>query len=351
MRILIIKTSSLGDIIHALPAVNLLVKHIPDAEIDWLVKPEFANVLRYCPNLDEMIFFDRKKFASLKYGIKYCTGLIKYIRKKKYDIVIDFQGLMRSALFAGLADAEIKAGFAAPREFLSAFFYNRRVKADFKHVVDRNLALVREVLGCKIEEENDKSLFELLPCDEFAVSAEKILNDAGRDSSAALIAVVPGADWKSKKFPCDFFVDIMERIHVAVKADFMLIGGENERKDAEKIENIAALSNMKIINCIGRASIGESIELLRRADIITGNDSGPMRIGAAMGVPLCVFAGSSRPENNGPYSSKCRIFRNERCSCSGCLRRECPHEPDILCHRIDIENVADYIIREISKNN
>ena len=87
------------------------------------IKPEFANVLRYCPNLDEMIFFDRKKFASLKYGIKYCTGLIKYIRKKKYDIVIDFQGLMRSALFAGLADAEIKAGFAAPREFLSAFFY------------------------------------------------------------------------------------------------------------------------------------------------------------------------------------------------------------------------------------
>lgn len=351
MRVLIIKTSSLGDVIHALPAVNLLVKNIPDVKIDWLIKPEFKNMLKYCPNLDEIIFFEGKKFASLLHSFRYTRELVRKIRQKKYDMVIDLQGLMRSAVFAGFADAEIKAGFARPRERLAALFYNKRVDVQFRHAVDRNLDLVRGVLGLELAAEVDMELLKLKKCDEFAVGAEKLLEESPWNREEKLVAIVPGARWESKKFPVEFFVEIMEKLHGRMNVCFMLIGGPDEKKDGEKIEDTAALSNMKIINFIGKSSIGESAELLRIADFILCNDSGPMHIGASMGTPLGAFFGPTRPERTGPYGIQCRVFRNEKCSCIGCLKRECPLTPDVLCHRMDTDKIVKYIIETLNKKD
>lgn len=348
MRVLIVKTSSLGDIIHALPAVKLLVKQVPDVKIDWLIKPQFSDLLKYCPNLDEIIPFEGKKFASLRHSIKYTRALIHRIKNKKYDIVVDLQGLMRSAVFTGFSDAEIKAGFARPRERFASLFYNRKVDVQFRHAVDRNLDLMRGVLGLELATEPDEDLLKLDKCEEFAAGAQKLLDDSKFVRNSKLIAVVPGARWNSKKFPVDFFIDIMEKIHGKADVCFMLLGGPDEKNDGEKIENTAALSNMKILNFIGRSSIGESAELLRMADMILCNDSGPMHIGAATGTPLCAFFGPTRPERTGPYGRQCRVFRNEKCHCIGCLRRECPLAPDILCQRIDNDPIVKHILETLT---
>lgn len=344
MRILIIKTSSLGDIIHAMPAVKLLVKHIPDVQIDWLIKPQFQNLLRYCPNLNEVIFFESKKFGSLFHNIRYTRELIDKIRSKKYDMVIDFQGLMRSAVFAGFSEAKIRAGFARPRERLASLCYNRKVDVQFRHAVDRNLDLVRGILKLELATEPEEDILKLDKCDEFAEGAEKLLADAGYSADTKLIAVVPGARWESKKFPVEFFIDMMEKLHGKMNVQFMLLGGPEEKDDGEKIENTAALSKMKLFNFIGKSSIGESAELLRMADMILCNDSGPMHIGAATGTPLCAFFGPTRPERTGPYGRQCRVFRNEKCHCIGCLRRECPLAPEVLCHRVDNDNAVKHIL-------
>lgn len=350
MRVLIIKTSSLGDIIHAMPAVKLLAANVPDVKIDWLIKPQFKNMLKYCPNLDEIILFEDKKFGSFIHTFQYTRELIRRIRRKKYDMVIDLQGLMRSAVFAGFSDAAVKAGFARPRERLASLFYNRKVDVQFRHAVDRNLDLMSGVLKLELGTEPDAELLKLEKCEEFASGAEKILKDAGYDDSVKLIAAVPGARWNSKKFPVEFFVDIMEKIHGRMNVQFMLLGGPDEKDDGEKIENTAQLSNMKLFNFIGRSSIGESAELLRRADMILCNDSGPMHIGAATGTPLCAFFGPTRPERTGPYGRQCRVFRNEKCHCIGCLKRECPLKPDILCHRIDNDDIVKHILEILTKN-
>lgn len=347
MRVLIIKTSSLGDIIHALPAVKLLVKNIPDVQIDWLIKPQFANMLKYCPNLNEIILFESKKFGSFLHSWSYTIELIRKIRSKKYDMVIDLQGLMRSAVFAGFADAPVRAGFARPRERLASLFYNCKVDVQFRHAVDRNLDLVRGVLKLELATEPEEELLKLEECPEFADGAKKILENSNYTPDRKLVAVVPGARWESKKFPADFFIDIMEKIHSQAQVQFMLLGGADEKTDGEKIENTAALSNMKILNFIGKSSIGESAELLRKADMILCNDSGPMHIGAATGTPLCAFFGPTRPERTGPYGRQCRVFRNEKCQCIGCLRRECPLSPDVLCHRIEIDKAIKYILETL----
>ena len=149
-RILIVKTSSFGDIVHLFPALSLLRKVLPESEADFLVNPEFAPLLEFSPfPIAEKIIFERKNFGSLRSFLPEVMRLKKELQRNKYDYVIDFQGLFRSGVFTGWANGGVKAGFAVPRERLAAIFYNRKIEVPKLHAVERNIYLVEQLFNLK----------------------------------------------------------------------------------------------------------------------------------------------------------------------------------------------------------
>ncbi|MBO5899339.1 MAG: hypothetical protein J6Q80_01260, partial [Lentisphaeria bacterium] len=197
-RILIVKPSSLGDIIHAFPALVLLKKCFPHSECDFLVNPSFAGILDFSPvPIRKKILFERKKLGKLSTVLPETLKLIKNLRAEKYDLVVDFQGLLRSAFFAGFANAKYGcAGFAVPREKASAAFYRYKAKVNAVHAVERNVELVNLLTGnnfttpvCDIPRgEYNKAELDRLP--------EKF------------VLMLPGARWESKRFPETLFGSI-----------------------------------------------------------------------------------------------------------------------------------------------
>ena len=182
MRYLIVKPSSLGDILHAMPAVSALAKADPDAAVDWVVKPAFAELPPYLPCVRRVIPFYDKQFRSLLHVLPALFRLRAELRRERYDAVIDLQGLIRSAVIGRLPGCAVCAGPAAPREPLAARFYTRRLKGlePPAHAVDVNNARIREFLG---RDDLDFSL--TLPVNERNAEAARRPAAESRSSRAA----------------------------------------------------------------------------------------------------------------------------------------------------------------------
>lgn len=147
-RILVIKPSSLGDILHVFPALAELRIHCPEATLDFLIHPAFADILDYSPfPVSERILFERKRMGRVSTMVPEFLKLARELRRKEYDLVIDFQGLTRSALFASLTRGGPVVGFAQTRETAAKWFYSRRIAVAPGHALERNSALIRELTG------------------------------------------------------------------------------------------------------------------------------------------------------------------------------------------------------------
>jgi len=336
LKILVVKTSSLGDVVHALPAVNALAEAFPDAEIDFLVCPAFADIVHYCRKLHQIILFDRKKFKNWKTALPYSLSLIRELRQREYDLIIDLQGLLRSALFAGFAKGKRKIGFLKPREMPARLFYNESAAVAPGHAVERNMALIRHITGIPATAELS------LPEDpEFKKEAETLLKKTGVSPDVPLIAIAPGARWKSKRFPAELFgkaAKIIGTRHPEVR--FLLLGASSENEDSA---TIAAFLPERAVNLTGKTSIGSMFELLRNARGLLCNDSGPMHIAAALHTPVLALNGPTAPHRTGPYGKNCRVLQTEELSCLGCLKRVCPKAATPPCWAIPPEQIADEV--------
>lgn len=334
VRILIIKPSSLGDIFHALPAVGLLLKDHPDAEIDWLINPAFADALKYCPNLHSAIPFPRRELGRISSFIPAFFRLYRQIRAREYDLIIDLQGLFRSAIFGWFARSFRFAGFAVPREKLAKIFYNDvcMVPEKFIHAVDRNCFLASHVM------ETHYTPHELPPLQidkDAAKQAESILQDIGIQRGDAFIGVMHDARWESKCWPEDFFVDTLKALLRAMpELKAVILGAPSSFDSAERIASAFDDSTL-VVNLAGKTDIPVLAELLRYSSGVLCNDSGPMHIAAAVGTPVFGLFGPTDPERTGPYGTMHLKFQPD-ISCIKCLKRSCPEceEGELpLCHR------------------
>ena len=336
-RILVVKPSSLGDILHTFPAVELLRRRFPEAELDWLVHPAFREVLAFSPfPVTRVIPFERRKLGRAVTFLREFFRLTRELRRRRYDLVIDFQGLLRSAVFGFLARGPRPVGFSHPREGNARWLYGRRCRVDMaRHAVERNVALVNQLLG-----KDDPVPELLLPRHRFSV---KLPVEA---EGKRLVGVIPGARWVSKRFPPELFAAVMK----AVRRDFpevvfLVIGSASERADAERILEEFGMSGA--FSLAGRTGIGEMMELLGGCELVISNDSGPIHAAAALGVPVFGFFGPTRPEWTGPYGAGHRVFRKEL-ECAGCMRRSCPQGTPPACHQLDAELVAAAVAQQLS---
>lgn len=342
-KVLIVKPSSLGDIFHLFPAIAILTAGRPEAEIDWIVNPAFADVLKYCPNIRRVIFFRRKELGSLKTFFPYVFRLISEIRHEDYDLVIDFQGLFRSAFFAWIARCRQIAGFASPKEPVAKFFYTSKIVVPDStvHAVDKNIRLMQQLLHSS---QTIKTPF-LAPVKDFSEKSNNLLLESGIVSSDRVIGIIPGARWQSKCWPPAFFANLIsevDRLHPGLK--FIILGSEADSPASSEIINSA--SNARIISLTGKTAIGELVEIIRRCEFIISNDSGPVHIAAAMNKTVFALFGPTDPGKTGPYGNKHYIFQ-ANLPCIKCLKRKCPRGT-FDCHKLEIDKITDKLIKFVN---
>lgn len=318
-RILIIKPSSLGDVVHGLPVLAGLRRAYPDAHIAWLIGSTFAPLLAGHPLLDEVIPFDRRHFGRMWFSPRSFLDFWRFvgeIRRRRFDCVIDLQGLFRSGFMGWAGGARLRVGFAAAREFGWIFYSHRvRVPDDAGHAVDRNLCLARS-LGLNV----DPPQFPLAVTEmERDAARDKLRDEAGTDLPA-FVAIVPGARWPSKQWPGQHIAQVIDAIHAAGGPTCVLLGGPDERGVADVIVKATRTAP---VNLAGRTTLRQLCALLSIADQVICMDSGPMHIAAALGRPLVAVFGPTEPRRTGPYSPDSQVVRLAL-PCMPCQQRSCP---------------------------
>lgn len=343
-RILIVKPSSLGDIFHVFPAVARLYELFPHAKFDWLVTPTFADAVDYSPApIDRKIIFPRRELSNLNTMLPAFFELARQLRQEPYDYVFDFQGLFRSALFARIARGRV-VGFARPREPVARWFYHHTCKVNLRlHAVRRNQLLVERFFGTGTMRTRVK-----LPGNP--VNAEQLnskLQRLGLDINSKLVGVSPGARWESKTFPCDLFADVIRQ--TAEKhpdAKFVIMGAPADQKTAATICQLANLP--QVVSLAGSTTLGELVELINRCQAMLANDSGPVHIAAAAGVPVVCFYGPTNPNMTGPFGDNHTIFQRTDLPCIKCMRRQC-RLVTTECHDIDPAAAAAALSQKITR--
>ena len=295
-NILIIKPSSLGDIVLALPALTALRKSFPDAKISWLIRPEFAPLLENHPDVADLIIFDRKLLGKAWFHPRAFASLLelfRLLRQKKFDAVIDLQGLFRTSSLAWLTRCKKRFGIAKARE-LAHFFYTNKVAqdADCIHLVDYYLKIIQTITG---SETQARFAFPQDPSAADKVSGLLTSHDIEPDNYAVF---VPGSVHADKCWPTQRFAALADKISPQFNLSIVATGTESEKDIVESIKN---LTNVPLTNLAGQTSLTELVALLKAAKLVVTNDTGPGHIAAALGVPLVMIFGRSNPVRVAPY--------------------------------------------------
>lgn len=320
-RILLIKPSALGDVVHAMPVAHLLKRRFPRAHLAWLIAPAWSQIAERHPDVDSIIHFDRKitsDFKALDKSSHSLFSLIDTLRGSDFDLVVDLQGLLRSAFLGAMTGAATRIGFAYARE-LAWLGYTHRVQSRGKerHAVERYLDAVEE-LGC------DRSPIRF----DFGIDPDdRRYIDELIGPDTAPIVLLPGTNWKTKRWPVEHFDELARRF----PSNVFVAGANDVVEIARKI---------RATSLVGKTTLMQLAELLRRAKLVITNDSGPMHIAAAVGAPLVSLFGPTNPVRTGPYSSNARIVRLNL-ACMPCYARRCSHHS--CMDRLTVDDVMKSI--------
>jgi heptosyltransferase-1 len=306
MRILIVKPSSLGDVVHALPVLRLLRLAHPDARIDWWLSPGLFPLLAGDPDLDDLVPFHKR-------GPWQWLQALRRVRATRYDLVVDLQGLARSGAMSWLADGSRSIGLDLNREGARGF-YDETVSrpSPDAHAVDWYLAVAQR-LGLDTRRE-----FAWLP----------VGKTTDNPPVEPHIALVPGARWQNKRWPTAHFRSLTEQL-LSRQADlkFAIYGDGGDRALAA---DIASAHPGQVIDRTGTTPLPELVEHLRNATAVVTNDTGPMHIAAALGRPVVALFGPTDPRLTGPYGAKSAILRFNL-PCAPCLKSRCRWQPRGQC--------------------
>jgi heptosyltransferase I len=341
-RVLIVKPSSLGDIVHALPVLAALRRQYPRAHIAWLASRAFAPLLEGHPLLDEVITFDRRHYGRMLRSLSALGAFLRFVRRlrsSRFDLVLDLQGLFRSGFLAWATGAPLRFGFADARE-LAWLFYTGRVPGRRRthHAVDLNLRLAA-ALGLPA----DAPTFPLgLHAEELAAARRLLASAPGRPVEQ-FTAVIPGARWETKRWRADRLASLLDRLHADGYGPCVLLGAPDDREFSDEILAAAAT---RPIDLVGRTSLRELAAVLALARLVICHDSGPMHIAAALAKPLVAIFGPTNPARTGPYCQSARIIQLPL-ECVPCYARRCPLGHHNCMQQLELETVLA-AVRDIS---
>jgi heptosyltransferase-1 len=311
-RILLVKLSSFGDVIHALPTLEALREAYPTGHITWLVEAAYAPLLSGHPALDEVWIAPRLRPAEFFSGSNPAAlrRLLQQLRAQPFDLVVDVQGLFKSALWVALAQSPRKVGYDRTRE-LSYLPLTEGVPPfdPEAHAVRRYLNLAH-YLGAPPAPPRFR-----LGLDAAADIAA--LFPAG--TGAPLVVLHPGARWASKLWPPASWANLAEWFH----AQGFQIAVTGSPADQELAADITAQGRAPLINLTGRTSLAQLAGILRKTRLAVTTDTGVMHLAAALGTPVTALFGPTAPWRTGPFGPGHQVVRLNL-PCSPCFKRHCP---------------------------
>lgn len=316
-RFLIVRLSALGDIVHALPVLARLRQTFPAAGIDWLVEGNYAATLTLATGLSRRIIVRAKADSTAGETISFGggTGYLRaasFLRAQRYDVALDLQGLLKSAVWARASGARRVIGFDRDhlREPLAASFYTETTVPDGSgHVIQKNLSIVRAL---QIEPGPVELRVEAHPSHELVAT---IRTAGGADG---YIVINPGAAWPNKCWPPERFAAVAAALRERTGLHSLVTWGPKERALADAVANASAGA----ASPAPATSIADLAALMRSAALVVSGDTGPLHIGAAVGTPIVGLFGPTRPERNGPWEPRDEVLsRADTCVCHH--KRQC----------------------------
>lgn len=301
MRIAIVKLSALGDIIHAMVALQFIKQHLPNSTIDWVVEEGFKDILANSPDINEIHTVSIKKAKQQK-SIKLLFNEIKKLRKlPRYDIVIDTQGLIKSAIVSRAIPSDKTFGFDknSLRESFAAKFYTDVCSISYdENIIKRNAAVISSALDIKISHD------DILTKQSFLFSNSQISSDLLSDSKPN-IALIPGASFKSKIYSADQYAQIANKLKS--QANFIVLwGNESERNMAEKIHKIAPE-----VHIADKLTLDGLKGFIMQTDLVIGGDTGPTHMAWALNIPSITLFGSTPGYRNTYITDINRVIESE----------------------------------------
>jgi len=345
-RILLIKPSALGDVVHTLPVLVKLRARYPRARIDWLITPENAEVVRYHPALSNVVLFARRDFS--KRGRRWraflsFVDLLKQIRRAKYELVIDMHGQVRSAFFTLVSGAHVRIGFDRPIKrgvTISAehdlknvpnhgwrgaregswIAYTHRIPIPTLdvHAIDRYL-WVAPLLG--LDDNPPDLTMHLSP--QASDRVNRLLEEHGVPASKPLVVLVPGTIWETKHWTIEGFAGVARQF----LQDGFAVALAGTMRDQQRCREIAAAAP-GACDLSGKTTPADLAALIRRAEVAVTNDSGSMHVAASLGKPMVSVFGPTNPVHIGPYERPESVVRVDL-PCSPCNYRrlsQCPFD-------------------------
>ena len=286
-NILIIKMSSLGDVLHALPTLYAVRQNWPQARIVWAVHKNFSAVLPGKPYIDEVVYIDKKRLKTFSY----LRELRRTLHAYHFDMCLDLQGLAKSAIVAFNSGAKEKYGYWEMRE--GSFLVSKGLAGSHKHdhVIERYLDTVR-VLGGTV----DTIEFPLPSIDAEKETIRQWLSDDGL--TGPYVAIVPGARWDVKEWPVDHWAGLIQRLTDG-GMNVVLLGSSDDAPKGAAITE--AVTSPRLANYIGRTSLRELMAAIDLSHIYMSGDTGPLHIANALKKDLIALFGPTCPDRTGPY--------------------------------------------------
>jgi heptosyltransferase I len=326
-RFLLIRLGSMGDIIHALPSAAALHDTFPDATIDWVIDPKWARLLEGNPTITEAISLDRKSAGKILAGVG-------KLRAAKYDCVIDFQALYKSALIARASGAPRRIGFprSYAREGLASLFYTDRIDPRGAHKVEHNLTLVGAA--------GAKKSAPRFPLTIHAEDEEITAAELARNNIRDFFVLNPGGGWRSKCWPAARYGELHRQLAERYGWRGVVSFGPGEESLAREVIDAAGDRPPAAIPL----GIGPLMALMRRAKFVVSADTGPLHLASALGAPVIGLYGPTDPARNGPFSSDDVVVRNLHASVTTYQRGK-SDSPAMLS--ITVDQVVDAVERRL----
>ena len=338
MKILILKPSSLGDVVQALPVLRLLKQHHRDSAIFWWIETGNAPLLEDDPDLAGIFRFDRERWATPWHWGDIWKS-IRELRRHQFDLIIDLQALARSGTVGWLAGGKSFVGLHDLRE-LATGYYDVSVPrpSPVTHAVEWYLEVLKG-LGVPVHWN-----FDWLPRREGVAREVEALWQL---NGAPMVALLPGARWENKRWPAEHFRQLVSELHARHRLlRFTILGG---KADSALARTIVAVAPEACIDLTGRTTLPQMIEVLRQCSIVVTNDTGPMHVAAALRKPVVGIFGPTNPERTGPYGQIQHSLQRHDLPCVPCMKSVCTYREPMACLRgISPALVAEQVMERLT---
>jgi lipopolysaccharide heptosyltransferase I len=345
MNILIVRLSSMGDVIHTLPAMRALRATYPGATLGWAVEDAHSGILRGLSEIDRLFILPRKQLkGGVRSFLRTRSEMRSRLREVDWDLAIDFQGLWKSLAVARWSGAKRVAGYA-PSVEKTHWLYTDRIDLPTldRHAVDRNLDLV-SALGASVRHAETRSDFSrdfslpLQPSDRAA--ADQALADLNLPAESPKVLLNFSARKPANRWGTSAFAQLADRL-IAEGMTPILTGGPDDLTEAEEIQSLA---EHPIPSLVARCNLMQISALMKKVDVLVTGDTGPMHIAVAMNLPVIALFGPANPVRTGPYSPDAVVLQKPR-ECQPCYARHCKfgEEPPLCLVEIGVEEVVNRV--------